>query len=121
MNQPGLKLVGADGKPIKSDTVQEEGFYETFEEWTAKAILTTNRAAWEYKNREIAEILKGFDIAVAEKVLEKNRGIKATLEDKNKTIEELKAFVEENIQIIQDLEVKLGEKGIIADLPKVIQ
>ena len=110
-------IVDANGRQILTeDEVNSQGFFDTFEEWNTRSIITTNRAAWEYKNTEIAEILRGFDAEVGKQVLLKNEGIVATLKKKNETIEELKAFIEENIKLIQDLENKLGENGIVADI-----
>lgn len=116
-----MSIVDANGREILVKTQEQtdldsQGFFETYEEWNTRSIITTSRGAWDYKNTEIAEILKGFDKSVATQVFKVNEGITATLKQKNKTIEELKAFIEENIQLIQDLEVKLGEQGVIVDI-----
>ena len=113
-----LQLLDALGQPLKRPSTQQEKDepdYRTFTEWCSKSIITTNRAAWEYKDKQIEQLLQCFDAAVAIEIKNTSEALLVSLKEKTKTIEDLKVFIEENITMIQSLEKKLGEQGIIAD------
>lgn len=119
-----MYLVDENGRPVTSTpntAITENDFvhYDTFEEWCAKSVITTNRAAWNYKDQQYKELAKCFEKAVAMEVMNKNKGIVETLKAKNKDIADLHEFCQTNIGIIQKLEMKLGELGITVDLEEI--
>lgn len=105
-----MNLVDANGKPIISEQKKQADKTDRildFREWVAKAIDSTNKAAWEYQQETINLLMQSFDKIVAEQILAKHGGLVETLKEKEKTIQELKQFCEENIKLISDLEIKV--------------
>jgi len=118
-----LNLVDTNGQPLSSvkSTLpvgkpqahihDDTPMYLQFEEWCAKAIITTNRAAWEYQQGKIEKIMEGWQAAVTYELKSTNAGLLETLKVKDATIAELKNFTEETIQKMTEMEIAFMKAG----------
>ncbi len=93
-----MQILDANGAPIEAGP----RIYNTFAEWKMGTLDPSSLSAWNHQELKLAEIRKNF----AEAVCHGKEGLRAQIEEKNKTIAELKKFCEENIKIISELEIK---------------
>lgn len=94
-------LVDINGREVSS----APKIYNTFFEWKQNSLDVTSLAAWNHQELKLKNMREGF----AEAVCHGKEGLRAQIEEKNKTIEELKKFCEENLKIMAELEIKLVE------------
>lgn len=92
-------IVDINGKEISSGP----RIYNTFLEWKQNTLDPSSLAAWNHQELKLKEMRDNF----AEAVCHGKDGLRAKIEEKNKTIEELKKFCEENLKIMSEMEIQL--------------
>lgn len=89
--------------------------YETFGEWKRNSILTSPLHAWNYQQQKVDLILRSFNKEVAQQVLYSRDGLKQTILDQKKALEDAKEMAKENILTIEKLEQEILELKIAAE------
>lgn len=95
-----MQILDHTGNPIPMRRL-----HNSFAEWRQSTLDPSAKAAWDHQELKLQEIRLNY----TEEVCRGKDGLRARIEEQNKTIDELKKFCEENLKIMSEMEIKLTQ------------